>query len=164
MKGLDYSTLRDSLLNYGLQETTDPTTKPFLLWMEQLENNKFDDRYYKTQCFIMNILSDEKTIITDKSNLYINFNKKYPEACEKYMAQTWALDDFLKDEVLSKNKNKKRTYKIEQQVVNYQSKVIGIIATSTIIDTNVKQTGYIPCYPSSINSKYEYAYINENNL
>ena len=106
MKGLDYSTLRESLLNDGLQETTDPTTKPFLLWMEQLENNKFDDRYYKTQCFIMNILSDEKTIITDKSNLYINFNKKYPEACEKYMAQTWVLDDFLKDEVLSKNKNK----------------------------------------------------------
>ena len=103
MKGLDYSTLRESLIEDGLQETTDPTTKPYLLFMEQLENNKFDDRYYNTQCFIMNILSDEKTIITDKSKLYINFNKEYPEECKKYMARTWKLDEFLKDDVLTKN-------------------------------------------------------------
>ena len=106
MKGLDYSTLREGLINLGLTETTDPMSNPYVLWMEQLDNNKFDARYYKTQCFIMNILNDEKTRITDKSNLYNNFHIEYPEACKKYMAQTWELDTFLNDDIFAKNKNK----------------------------------------------------------
>ena len=106
MRGLDYTTLRQGLINLGLVEISDPTTTPYVLWMEQLDNNKFDAKYYKTQCFIMNILNDEKTRITDKSNLYFNFNKEYPEACKKYMAQTWELNDFLRDNVFSQSKNK----------------------------------------------------------
>jgi hypothetical protein len=37
----------------------------------------------------MNVLSDEKTYISNKSNLYNNFNKYFPKECLKYMAQTW---------------------------------------------------------------------------
>ena len=97
MAGLDYSSLRYCLKKQGLTETFNPKSHPLLLWLEQLNNNSFDKKYYYTKCFIMNILSDEKTIITDKYQLYINFNKYYPKECIQYMAQTWDLRDFIKD-------------------------------------------------------------------
>ena len=97
MAGLDYSSLRYCLKQYGLTETFNPKSRPLLLWLEQLDNNSFDKKYYYTKCFIMNILSDEKIIITDKYQLYINFNKYYPKECIQYMAQTWDLRDFIKD-------------------------------------------------------------------
>ena len=97
MAGLDYSSLRYCLKKQGLTETFNPKSHPLLLWLEQLNNNLFDKKYYYTKCFIMNILSDEKTIITDKYQLYINFNKYYPKECIQYMAQTWDLRDFIKD-------------------------------------------------------------------
>ena len=103
MKGIDYTTLRQSLIDNGLTETTNKNSRPYVLWKEQLENNNFDKKYYNTECFITNILNNKKIIITDKSNLYINFNKEYPDACKKYMAKTWKLDKFIKDDVLTNN-------------------------------------------------------------
>ena len=103
MAGLDYSTLRDNLNNIGIYETKQQTSKPLFLWLEQLDNNTFDKKYYNTKCFIMNnlsdktIISDKKTIISDKYKLYINFKKQYPNECEKYMASSWNFITFLKD-------------------------------------------------------------------
>ena len=42
----------------------------------------------------------------------------------------------------------KYKYKVDKLVVNFNSKVIGVLATSTN-----NQTGFVPCYPSSINDE-----------
>jgi hypothetical protein len=46
----------------------------------------------------------------------------------------------------------KKKYTILKQVVNYQNKVIGIVAEKT-------KRGFIPCYPSAINSKFDYVFM-----
>jgi len=51
----------------------------------------------------------------------------------------------------------KAKYEIIQQVVNYNSKVIGIFAKNG----KTGKTGFVPCYPSSINPTYDYVFINE---
>ena len=84
-----FTSLQSRLKKYGLLETQDPNNKPLLLWREHLENYKYDPKYSNTHCWIMNILSDTKTFISNKSNLYNNFYKHYPKECLKYMAQTW---------------------------------------------------------------------------
>jgi hypothetical protein len=48
----------------------------------------------------------------------------------------------------------KAKYEIIQQVINYNNKVIGILAKNT----NGK-TGFIPCYPSSVDETYDYILI-----
>lgn len=96
MEGLDFTSLRKDLSNIGLYEVIDNRAKPVFMWLEQLNNNKFDTRYYNTECFIMNILSSEKNIIANKYQLYINFNKYFPKECEKYMAKSWNFTTFLK--------------------------------------------------------------------
>ena len=58
------------------------------------------------------------------------------------------------------NNLKKIKYTVEHQVVNYQSKVIGIISTNK----SKEFVGFMPCYPSSIDYDYDYVYMNENNL
>ena len=50
----------------------------------------------------------------------------------------------------------KFNYEIIQQVVNYNTKVIGILAKNT-----KGKTGFIPCYPSSIDPTYDYIFMNE---
>jgi len=55
-------------------------------------------------------------------------------------------------EILSKKK-----YTILKQVINYQNKVIGVIAEKT-------KQGFIPCYPSSINNKFEYIFMIEPSI
>ena len=95
MAGLDYSTLRDNLNNIGIYETKQQTSKPLFLWSEQLDNNTFDKKYYNTKCFIMNNLSSEKSIITNKYQLYINFRKQYPNQCIQYMALSWNFLTFI---------------------------------------------------------------------
>jgi len=95
MAGLDYSTLRDNLNNICIYETKQQTSKPLFLWSEQLDNNTFDKKYYNTKCFIMNNLSSEKSIITNKYQLYINFRKQYPNQCIQYMALSWNFLTFI---------------------------------------------------------------------
>jgi hypothetical protein len=51
----------------------------------------------------------------------------------------------------------KKKYTILKQIVNYQSKVIGVIAKKT-------KTGFIPCYPSSINSRFDYIFMIEPSI
>ena len=55
----------------------------------------------------------------------------------------------------------KYNYNIEKQVMNYQSKVIGVVAKTSVPN---EMSGYIPCYPSSINSKYDYIFMLEPDI
>ena len=50
-------------------------------------------------------------------------------------------------------------YEILMQVVNYNTKVIGILAKN-----KKGKTGLVPCYPSSINSTYDYLFIDEKGI
>ena len=49
-------------------------------------------------------------------------------------------------------------YKIKKQMVNLQGKVIGLFVELT----SSKSSGVIPCFPSSINSDYEYDFVVED--
>ena len=106
--GLIYVTLQNYLNNAGLTELFASNTyyennqniKPFLLWQEILENYKFNPIYYNTKCFIMNILGDSKSIITNKYNLFFNFKKYFPNQYNKYIPETWDFRQFIKSHQL----------------------------------------------------------------
>uniref|UniRef100_A0A6C0KVK2 Uncharacterized protein n=1 Tax=viral metagenome TaxID=1070528 RepID=A0A6C0KVK2_9ZZZZ len=53
----------------------------------------------------------------------------------------------------------KAKYQIIQQVVNYNNKVVGIIAKNS-----KGINGFVPCYPSSIDPTYDYVLINERGI
>ena len=52
----------------------------------------------------------------------------------------------------------KKKYNINTQIVNYDLKVIGVIAEKN------DKAGFIPCYPSAINDTYEYSYMTDDYL
>jgi hypothetical protein len=67
--------------------------------------------------------------------------KPQPSQPREYRFQSSPLlDDLLK-------KLHERKYKVKDQVLNFQGKVIGVIATSP-----KSNSGFIPCYPSSLSS------------
>lgn len=53
----------------------------------------------------------------------------------------------------------KINYKIVNQVVNYQNKVIGVIVME-----GRKGHGFIPCFPSAINDKYDYQFMTDKDI
>lgn len=95
--GLIYTQLRKRLIDdLKLEEVHHyANVQPYFIWMEQLTTNKFDAVYNNIPCWIKNILSHEKSIITNKYQLYNNFHNKYPLECSKYMAHSW---NFLKQQ------------------------------------------------------------------
>ena len=97
IEGLIYNPLQNYLINHGLVENVMPECKPFLLWNEMMENMKFNVRYNNTKCYLMNLVSDSKKIITNKSTLYFNFKKQYPDKYKNYFAETWNLKELRKD-------------------------------------------------------------------
>ena len=52
----------------------------------------------------------------------------------------------------------KLEYSIQKQGVNLQGKVIGLLVKMKKIDAK----GFIPCYPSAINSNYKYDFVLED--
>jgi hypothetical protein len=108
-EGLLYIPLQNYLNVQDLKEVSNNKNKPFLLWVKILENYKFDELYFHTNCYIMNILDDRSTsIITNKFNLYFNFKKYFSNECKKYMAESWDLHSFinntnLKSRITNKN-------------------------------------------------------------
>jgi len=52
-------------------------------------------------------------------------------------------------------------YTIRSQVVNYQGKVIGVIAETSLPTT---ASGFIPCYPSSLISSIDYMFMLETSI
>ena len=89
LNSLMFNKLELVMEKYGVKETSDARKKPLLLWVEILENYKFASKYFNTKCWLMNVLDDSKTFISNKSNLYNNFQKYSSRDCYKYMAQTW---------------------------------------------------------------------------
>jgi hypothetical protein len=95
--GLDFKQLRHLLTHEKhLVETNNPSSRPFLIWFEQLENNKYDPQYANTSCWIKNILNDDKIAISNKYILYENFKKQYPLECNKFMAKSWNFKPYNK--------------------------------------------------------------------
>ena len=54
----------------------------------------------------------------------------------------------------------KLNYKILKQVVNFQGRVISLI----VVNPLTKLTGYVPCYPASLDESLDYVYMNDDNL
>lgn len=81
--------LRNMLLDFNLTETKNPNLSTSYIHFQHIKNTKYDASYYNTPTLLMNILDDSKEVITNKSNLYFNFHKKFPAKCAKYMAKTW---------------------------------------------------------------------------
>ncbi len=100
--GLKFNILADILNSYGLQKTTNPESNPTFLYLNLLDNNRYDKSYYNTNAMIFNLLNDSKIIITDKYNLYKAFQKQFPDKCAKYMAKSWELKTFLSNSTLMK--------------------------------------------------------------
>ena len=48
-------------------------------------------------------------------------------------------------------------YTIDNQVLNFQGKVIGLLVTSS-----TEKQGFVPCYPSSMNSNYDFVYMTDD--
>jgi len=47
-------------------------------------------------------------------------------------------------------------YTIVKQIINYESKVIGVIASNGV------SSGFVPCYPSSINNNYDFVLVSKD--
>jgi hypothetical protein len=54
-------------------------------------------------------------------------------------------------------------YDLLQQVVNYQNKVIGVVVVNGG-KSNDRGNGFIPCYPSAINDKYDYQFMTDKDI
>lgn len=69
----------------------------------------------------------------------------------------------LLDELL--NNLDKIKYDVLQQVVNYQNKVIGVVVVKGGKDKGQNRgNGFIPCFPSSINEKYDYQFMTDETI
>lgn len=93
---LNYNYLNQYCSNSAsnLLEVKSPYRKPVFMFLEELENNMLDKRYYNTNCYIMNILNKRKYAISNKYALYFNFNRLFPRQCAKYMPSTYDLTNF----------------------------------------------------------------------
>ena len=120
------------------------------------------DKFQITKLFYLNKLKKEMPeISTIVKIIWNNLETKcnpLPSMPEKYNKTL----DFKENisalrilKILSKNTMK---YKILQQVVNFQNKVIGIYASKK--NENI----YIPCRPSNINEKIDYTFVHNSSL
>ena len=106
-------------------------------------------------------------------SLFVNIVKPfYQRQCIPFasMPNKYKMKTPLTFEVLMREL-KEIGYKGNLQVLNYQGKVIGVIAKSLV--TNVAEpegeivgasTGFVPCYPSSMNKNMAYEYMTESKL
>lgn len=120
------------------------------------------DKFQITKLFYLNelktVMPEISTIVKIIWNNLENKCKPLPSMPEKYNTTM----DFKENisatkiiEILSKNTIK---YKILQQVVNFQNKVIGIYAIKK------KEAIYIPCRPSNINQEIDYTFVYNSGL
>ena len=101
--GFIYTPLQEYMHAANYLETTNTSGRPFLLWIEMMENFRFDTKYFDTRCYLMNLLENRsKEIICNKQNLYFNFNKFIPAKCREYMAESWELSVFIHNQDLQR--------------------------------------------------------------
>lgn len=89
-----YTPFKQFLTGYGIIETNNKKSRPFLLWLEMMENYEFDKKYFNTECYIMNQIDNDKSIITNKYNLYYFFKSSYPNEVHTYMPESWNFKTF----------------------------------------------------------------------
>ena len=97
---------------------------------------------------------------------YIEGSDEIKSMCKanKSMPSVYKMEPAIQLNVLISKLNK-MNYTIIKQVINYSGKVIGLIVEKTGENNkNNKGSGFVPCYPSSINSLYEYVLMTENDL
>lgn len=142
IKGLIYITLQNYLNSRDFAEISNRNNKPFLLWIELMENNKFDTQYFYTQCYLMNILNDDKIIFTNKSNLYFNFNRYFPEKCKQYMALSWNFREFiLNQSLLEKITKENKVFIVRPASIGaYSGKDIYVATNKRELDAAIEGT------------------------
>lgn len=89
---------------FTLLEDTNPKGKPIFLFMAHLANKKYDHRFYQTPCYLLNILSKEKEVITNKFNLYHNFARMFPQKVGEYFAASMDYHKLNPSDVILKGK------------------------------------------------------------
>ncbi len=163
--------------NHYTMKSFDPRKSTLFLlkqgdFFEPLYSYKFDIQ--KNTLFVTKIFSEYDTHSTFSSSMKNIFNKIVKP-----------FYDDLENNVIScrpKNSISKNVYKAEhaqildkiiqilnekkytiiKQVLNYQSKVIGVIVKDS--SNSNGNSGFVPCYPSSINENYDYDYMIEDGL
>lgn len=96
--------LRNHLNAYHLTETTNPNAPTTFLFLDEMRNFKLDPKYYNTKCWLSNVLSDEKSVITNKFHLYNNMKAHYPHIVNTYMAPSYSAEEFIELNLNLKNK------------------------------------------------------------
>jgi hypothetical protein len=94
IKRLYLNYLRKYLKQYNLTETKNPHKPTTFIYLDELANYKLDPRYYNTPCWLSNVLSDDKSVITNKFHLYKNMKARFPELVNTYMAPSYTVEEF----------------------------------------------------------------------
>ena len=137
--------------------------KPILILIKQ--NNYYEPVYsYKKEAkkiFIGKVFSEYDPTLSKKIQLFIKLIIK-PYLQNKCVPLNSLPNVYTTKQPILLTKLitllHKKKYDIENQVVNYNSKVIGVIA----MKNNIK--GFVPCYPSSIIYAYDYVYMLNKDL
>ena len=147
--GVEYNTdiFRSMITKLGLKETKNANTPTSYLHLQHMENGRYENKYYETPSLLMNILDKQKSVITNKSNLYFNFSKKYPKECKKYMATTWDARKFP-----SSNFNGKNVFIIRPVGVGaFSGFGIDVVSNKQELDKTLKK---LHKFPTVIISEY----------
>ena len=96
--------------------------------------------------------------ILDKIKLTLNKN------CGPFPSLSPKVYDFKQNISLSKmiEACKKYNIEIKELIINYNEKVIGIIAEYKFLDREKSVQGYLPCFPSGINYEYSIKYNDDD--
>ena len=113
-QGLILTRFADILVDHGWKQVDINSPSADLAWVGATSDvNKtgflrYEDSIYNIKTVVKNLLKGNgvkgystsdadypysKNVITDKAQLYIELNKKCPEICKKYMAESWMLSD-----------------------------------------------------------------------
>ena len=110
-QGLNHTRLVDILTDHKWKQVDIKTPNADFAWVGATVGGDFlryEDSIYEIKTTLKNVLKGNgvkgfstsdpdypytKNVITDKAQLYIEMNKKCPEICKKYMAESWFLND-----------------------------------------------------------------------
>jgi hypothetical protein len=110
-QGLNHTRLVDILTDHKWKQVDIKTPNADFAWVGATVGGDFlryEDSIYEIKTTVKNLLKGNgvkgfstsdpdypytKNVITDKAQLYMEMNKKCPEICKKYMAESWFLSD-----------------------------------------------------------------------
>ena len=110
-QGLNHTRLVDILTDHKWKQVDIKTPNADFAWVGATVGGEFlryEESIYEIKTTLKNLLKGNgvkgfstddpdypytKNVITDKAQLYIEMNKKCPEVCKKFMAESWFLSD-----------------------------------------------------------------------